>query len=68
MTNDEARVILNNDADYIYGVGNDSYDRQAYVIADKALENMDKIKVLIDMDTTGNRLIKLSDLKGVIGV
>ena len=68
MTNDEARVILNNDADYIYGVGNDSYDRQAYVIADKALENMDKIKVLIDMDTTGNRLIKLSDLKVVIGV
>lgn len=68
MTNDETRVILKNDADFIYGVGNDSYDRQAYVIADKALENMDKIKVLIDMDKTGNKSIKLSELKEVIGM
>lgn len=66
MTNAEARVILKNDADFIYGAGNESYDRQAYVIADKALENMDKIKVLINMDKTGNRSIKLSELKGVI--
>ena len=68
MTNDEARVILKNDADFVYGAGNDSYDRQAYVVADKALENMDKIKVLIDMDTTGNKSIKLSELKEVIGM
>lgn len=66
MTNAEARVILKNDADFIYGVGNDSYDRQAYVVADKALENMDKIKALINMDTTGNKSIKLSKLKEVI--
>lgn len=57
MTNAEARVILKNDADFIYGAGNDSYDRQAYVIADKALENMDRPKG--EWDICGKELLKI---------
>ena len=72
MTNAEAREDILLTMQYLKNVGvfdnpaNGKKCEEALVRGLYALNVLDKIQILIDMDTTGNKSIKLSELKGVI--